>query len=339
VKSEERLRELSSAIESESADPNKTAAARIVEVGKLGHELAAIAVSVSQQSAVHAIRAEESLRLDLQKAEGEAAAAQDDLRERAEGLARTLATLWAKARANPNPNEASAELDAGLAAARDDWRRAATAAAAGLGQLDALRVDAVARHTESKRLATRIARDAIGRLQRARPVIAKTDFALADQLEPLFAQAESQGNISLERGRLAQERALQQLGGALAQRTEALTKAQQKLDEAVAAIVASGGAGPAVFEKRIQQWLGESAEALRQLAEGNRVALESRADAVRRFWAQSDPEARARELDAAARERMLEDRSQDHEELRKTGEELDALNRRLAELRARARVD
>jgi len=339
LKSEARLRQLSIEIEAAAADTNKPAAERVGELARLGREMAGIAVAVSQQSAVHAIRAEESLRLDLQKAEGEAAAAQDALRERAEELALRLGDLLAKARANPNPNVASAELDAGLAAARDQWRSAAVSASEALGKLDALRVDAVAKHTDSKRLATRIARDAITRLQRARQPIGRTDVALLDSLEPLFAEAEAKGNVAFERGRLAQERALQQLGGALAQRTEALTQAQLKLDEGVAAIVAARAGGAESWEKRIQQWLAESAEALKQLAAGNRVALESRADAIRRFWAQADPEARARVLDPADRERMLQDRSADHEELQRTAEELEALNRRLAELRARARVD
>jgi hypothetical protein len=316
-------------------DPNE----RSGELERLVEEIAEMSISLARQSTIHAIRAEESFRLDLQESDAEAAAAEDDLRTCAESLARSIGSSLARSVAGANPNDAAADLERALASARDTWSAAAAAATTKLGAMKALREGAAAKHTDGKKLAARIAQDAASRLDLAVDAVAKVDAALGARVAQTRTRIESQRSILAERGRLAQERTLLQLDLVVARRADALSRAQRKLGAGLNELVAAQAAGEHASGKRIGAWVRESASVLQELAAHNRGALDARAAAVRSLWEQADPVGRARGLEVAERARMLEERRHDEADLRLSRAQLEDLRGKIDALKRQAAAD
>lgn len=297
--------------------------------------LAEVSVAFSRECAIAAIRAEEALTAALADTTKKLAAAEDDLRARAEKLA---ASLWKLVPADSAPADASV-LARGLQAARDDWQTTASRAMASIAEIQTLREDAIAKHTQTKRLAFRVSQDVKNQFARAMQQLLAAEPLLADDIAALLADSETRGEQLLERARLAQDRALKTLETASSDREAALAQAQQKFERELQSFESARAGGSGEWDRNLRRFSTEAARTLRDLAERNRAGFESRAAAIRTLWQHSEPVERARGLEPAARDEMLRVRQSEHEELRRTAAELARLREMLGALRSRAAMD
>jgi hypothetical protein len=198
---------------------------------------------------------------------------------------------------------------------------------------------ALADRTRRKRAAYRAALDVRRQFDEAASEVARADLALRAEARTLQETVSRQLALSLERGRLAQERALAKLDQALTDRVKTFAATRARIEADLFSFVSEDAANVDDASKKRREIVAEMASALAELARRNESAIEAQTGALRELWRRSDPAALARDLDASERGKLLEERLRERDVLLETSRDVARLRDELEALRKRAPLD
>lgn len=235
-----------------------------------------------------------------------------------------------------NLRSALADIERVSATTRDEWKRAAESARRAGAQLGEQRAEQARLADETQQFTESVAREVNARMAASYQSLRKTAPSILLKLEMKDPEVTKQLSVLRERGRLAREAAEKELDRALRARSDALERAQSKLNDAMAAFEKSRNGGALLWEQSLQRWFVETSQTFRDLARERSIEISGRVDAIRKLWQEMDPESRARGLEERERAKMKKEREQERDELKKNRADLDQMQRELDELKRKA---